>query len=157
MSKRKRKQLNAAARLKPPYVGMPHCPQPGTETVDYPGFVVCNDRVSGSITAGRTRLPLWAFISDVVHAGFPAMKDDRDLSGTRLTAEKLSGFLYWLLEQRGDFGRLLCVLADVERRVGDCEEVDDIPWWYRKRMNRRVQRALKKCLEALEEAEKDAI
>jgi hypothetical protein len=135
-----------------PFCGMPHLREPRVETEDYPNMVVHDGRVTGSITAGYSRLPLWCLIPDLVYAGFPYLQEQReDLHG--LTAESFSNFLYYLLEHRGDFGRLLCVLADVERQTAEMEkrgELDSVAWWYHPKMSQRVRDALKRCIESLE-------
>lgn len=52
---------------------------PGEESVGlYPGLVVSDGdhrRQAASITVGRTRLPVWAFIGQVVEAGWGAADD----------------------------------------------------------------------------------
>lgn len=122
--------------------------RPARETVDYPGFCVHDGRVSGSITAGESRLPLWCLIYETVHDGFAAVEKDRaDTHG--LTADSFSGFLYDLLEMRGEFGRLLCVLANAERVEGVRGQT---PWWLRDSQRRKVIAQLRRCLETLEVA-----
>jgi hypothetical protein len=45
--------------------------EPSEESVDlYPGLVVHDGRVSGSITTGRSRLPLWAFMFVAIRDGW---------------------------------------------------------------------------------------
>lgn len=122
----------------------------GRETEDYPGLVVDDERVSGSITAGRSRLPLWAFTGmGVVHGWQEVETGWPDIEGPyyRWSAEKQAEFLTDLLELRGDFGRLICVLADAERRE---RSRGDTPWWERPKTRKRVLRALLRCVEALE-------
>ena len=125
---------------------------PDEESVDlYPGLVVCDGRVSGSITVGRSRLPLWAFIGSAISDGWDAV--EAGYSPTEhygFTEQDLAGFLYDLLEQRGEFGRLLLVLADAER----CERTRGgfgKAWWETKRHRKRVADQLRRCLAALEE------
>jgi hypothetical protein len=88
----------------------------GKVTEDYPGFVVDDGRVSGSITMGHSRLPLWCVIQIIVKAGYRAALRSHPDIVNRATADEIGWFLYDLLENRKEFGRLLCVLADVERR-----------------------------------------
>lgn len=139
------------------FQGIPYLREPGEESADlYPGLVVCDDRVTGSITAGRTRLPLWCLINELVGGGFPAIEVSRNLGGTGLTADVLGDFLYYLLEQRGDFGRLLLVLADVERQAMEREKAsqdpDSLTWWQDKGMRQRVIDALERCLNDLKQS-----
>ena len=139
-------------RWQRPFQGLPHLRDPDQETEDYPGLVVHDGRVSGSITVGNSRLPLWTLIPDLVQSGFPSLAENwDDLHG--LTAEKLSEFLYYLMEQRGEFGRLLCILADVERQAAEMEEregLDAVSWWYHPEMSQRVCEALRRCLDSIE-------
>lgn len=100
--------------------------EPAEESVDlYPGLVVHDGRVSGSITAGPTRLPLWAFAgwdwSDVL-AGWDYIETEYGW-----TKQRHAGFLYDLLNVRGEFARLLLVLADAERRQMDREDDTTAP------------------------------
>ena len=81
-------------------------------TEDYPGLIVHDDRVTGSITVGHSRLPIWAFVSTMVEAGFAEAKKLWDVSDYTNPSD-LGIFLQNLMEQRKEFGRLLCVLADV--------------------------------------------
>lgn len=85
-------------------------------TEDYPGFVVHDDRVSGSITFGHSRLPLWCVISEIVEAGYSAALESYPELSERASADEIGRFLHDLLESRKNFARLLCVLADVERQ-----------------------------------------
>lgn len=121
---------------------------PSEETLDlYPGLVVCDDRVSGSITISRSRLPLWAIsytaITDDwgrVTDGWPTAKE--------ITEEDFATFIYDILELRGEFARLLLVLADAER----CERVRSSmnkPWWRTKKHRKRVLDQLQRCSSAL--------
>src|ERR1017187_2722714 len=85
-------------------------------TEDYPGFVVHDGRAWGAITLGPTRLGLWAVIQGLVNEGYAATVDHYPTLPEDATADEIGWFLKDLLEQRREFGRLLCVLADVERR-----------------------------------------
>lgn len=126
--------------------------EPAAETSEYPGLVVHDGRVSGSITIGPSRLPMWAFVSwiptlgwDEVIKGWPYIEDEYDW-----TAEKQGEFFHHLLELRGEFARLLLVLADAER----CEHARRQwrkPWWETKTHRRRVRAQLKRCLKILED------
>lgn len=120
--------------------------EPSDETEVYPGIWVCDDRVSGSITAGQSRLPLWAVIGEAVRGGYMRADDGYGLAECGVTGEDLADFLYCLFEQRGEFGRLIGLLADVERpRRG--------PWWHRKKHRRRMIAQLQRCIDALEAME----
>lgn len=134
-----------------PYAGIPHLRDPDQETEDYPRLVVCDARVTGSITAGYTRLPLWCFVPAMTREGWAKVKNDRNI--TEVTEAQLAEFLYYLLEARGDFGRLLCVLADVERRAARESERDEngcFTWWYHPKMKGRVRAALQRCIDSLD-------
>jgi len=85
-------------------------------TEDYPGFVVHDGRVTGSITIGHSRLPLWCLINIMIDAGYSAAAEDYPTLSTYATAAEIGSFLYDLLENRREFARLLCVLADVESK-----------------------------------------
>lgn len=133
-----------------PYAGIPHLRDPDEETEDYPGLVVHDGRVTGSITAGYTRLPLWCFVGEVIRRGWSKVQRDRDIK--EIDKETLASFLYFLLEHRGDFGRLLCVLADVERRSAEIVEEThgEFSWWYHPEMKARVREALQRCIDSLD-------
>lgn len=110
---------------------------PGEETVGlYPGLVVCDDRVTGSITIGRSRLPVWS-----TYVSFPEYEEEYGV-----TAADLGDFVHHLLEMRGEFGRLLLMLADAERR----DLVAGKPWWDKARDRKRVAAQLRRCLAVLE-------
>lgn len=132
-----------------PYAGIPHLRDPDEETEDYPGLVVHDGRVTGSITAGYSRLPLWCFVGDAIRRGWDAVQKDRDI--TEIDQESFTSFLYFLLEHRGDFGRLLCVLADTERQACDVRtRGDSFSWWYHPEMKARVREALQRCIDSLD-------
>jgi hypothetical protein len=90
--------------------------EPAEETVGlYPELVVDDGRVTGSITFGRTRLPIWApqwCLDDLEDYTTP----DDTREAWQSAAES---FIRDLLEARGEFARLLLVLADAERREHD--------------------------------------
>jgi len=146
--------------------------EPAEESVDlYPGLVVHDSRVSGSITTGRSRLPLWAFVSTAITHGWDEVEAGwSPTENYGFTEDDLASFLYRLLEQRGELGRLLLILADVERIEG---EMDDKameghgpvvlvtpgdpnavqlpgPWWRIPELRERVVDQLRRCLNALE-------
>lgn len=119
---------------------------PDAESHDYPGLCVHDGRVTGSITVGCTRLPLWAFIAPVVWGGWDEAKGwNPERYG--FTASDLGTFLNCLLNNRGEFGRLVCLLAEVERRGRGYPA----PAWYETKTNRRrVLRQLQRCIAVLE-------
>jgi hypothetical protein len=148
--------------------------EPNAETEDYPGLVVHDGRVSGSITTGRSRLPLWAFVYTAVVDGWDEVERGWDPSEFGWTAESLAMFLSDVLEVRGEFARLICILADVERNDGLREEAafagkggvvqvklrdDDPPdavempppWWAQPEDRDRVRAQLQRCLDVLGE------
>lgn len=127
---------------------------PPAETVDlYPGLTVMDNRVSGSITTGQSRLPLWCFAFTALTEGWASVERNWSPSQYGWTAERFGTFLANLLEPRGEFARLLCVLADVERR-DKSEMVMNLPhgfaWWERRTQRDRVLAQLRRCVKALE-------
>ena len=121
---------------------------PAEESINlYPGLVVSDNRVSGSITIGQSRLPLWAFVSWLPEGGWEPVVQAWDDIETEYgwTAEKMGGFLNDLMELRGEFARLLLVLADAERL-----DTSHRHWWETKRHRKRVGDQLRRCLTALE-------
>ena len=119
----------------------------GTQTRGFPKLMVDDDVVSGSINVRGTRLPLWAIITTAINEGWESI--ERGWSPTKhynYTKVDLAHFLYCLLEQRGEFGRLLLLLAKVERL--EC-------WWENEGARKRVMKQLQNCLDALNEVESD--
>lgn len=118
-------------------------------TEDYPGLTVCNDRVTGSITIDRSRLPLWALTGELAANGWAGVAENWD-TGT-MTCERFFEFVHHLLEARQSFGRLLCVLADVERQEQERRDRgDEWPFWQDHGPSaRRVRRALEACVDEL--------
>ncbi len=126
--------------------------EPAERTEDYPGLVVWDARVSGSITTGDSRLPLWAFAGVVARHGWSEAESGWEPSEYGWDAEAHDHFIYNLMEMRGEFARLLCVLADVERREQEREEQDfqnDHPWWADDLDRERVVQQLERCLDVL--------
>lgn len=133
--------------------------RPGEESLDlYPGLVVSDgehSRVTGSITIGRTRLPLWAVIGEVIRQGWHAAEEDYYPDEPTpqyhdFNSEAAAQFFYNLLEHRGEFGRLVLLLADVERR----DRGGRHPCWYEtKRQRKRLGDQLRRCLAILESGE----
>lgn len=137
---------------KRPFAGIPHLRDPNEETEDFPGFVVHDGRVTGSVTLGYSRLPVWCLIADVVARGWEHVQADRG-DDMHVSRQQFVDFLYYLTEARGDFGRLLCVLADVERRAARAELRTDgltFAWWYHPKMKARVRAALQRCIDSLD-------
>lgn len=146
---------------------------PAEETVDlYPGLVVHDGRVAGSITAGRTRLPLWAFVPWVAQRGWGDIEDNYP-SAAEVGERGLAGFLYDLLEARGEFGRLLLTIANAHRadmdradaaldahweqahgpdqKVCDCGVPDPPGWWEDEELYGPVRDQLQRCLALLDQ------
>ena len=123
--------------------------EPDERTTDYPGLEVWDARVSGSITLADSRLPLWAFTWIAVTDDWDTQVEAGWSPGERYgwTADNHGAFLTDLLEQRGEFARLLCILADVERRAR--EQDSDRVWWDRKKQRARVMTQLQRCLDVL--------
>ena len=147
---------------------MPKDPFDGEDKVteEYPGFVVHDGRVTGSITLGHSRLPLWCLINIMIDAGYSAAAEDYPILSTCATAAEIGSFLYNLLEHRREFARLLCVLADVERQEREPANASmaipidpgNLPSalqpWYKDPKNReRVRAVLHRCLNELDHFE----
>jgi hypothetical protein len=126
--------------------------EPAEESSDlYPGLVVQDDRVGGSITLGKSRLPIWCFGVE-----FPGWEDHRQHGKPGsphygVSEEDLARFIYFLLEQRGEFGRLLLELAAAERREWEREDDVGLLWWKTEGSRRRVLEQLQRCVAVLEE------
>lgn len=125
--------------------------EPREETLDlYPGLVVDDGRQSGSITFGQTRLPIWAVVAEAVYNGWESVT--RSYRPVEFREEQFVGFLHNLLELRGEFARLLLVLADAERDDAERAEWQDDrePWWLHEPVRERVLEQLRRCVETLE-------
>jgi hypothetical protein len=126
--------------------------EPGEESTGlYPGLVVHDGRMSGSITAGRSRMPLWAFVGLLPDGGWDTVLDSYPETHG-LDADAMAAFLRHLMEMRGEFGRLLLTLADVERLDELRQEGYPYapPWWEQPESRDRVVGQLRRCLAALE-------
>lgn len=125
---------------------------PGEETHDYPGLCVSDNRVSGSITVGCSRLPIWAFAGWLPTQGWDEVVECWEYIETEygFDAEKMGGLLCDVFEQRGEFGRLILVLADMERRERTSRSSWPVPWWTKKRSRVRVRKQLERCIAALD-------
>lgn len=127
--------------------------EPDEQSNLYPGLMVHDGVQTGSICLRDTRFPLWAYVTDIVHSGFEKASDSYGYTSDAWDADAMSRFLYCLLEQRGEFGRLMLLIADAERLehergIGAMSQ----PWWRTKRHKKRVGDQLRRCLEALEGA-----
>ena len=127
--------------------------RPSEESVDlYPGLCVCDDRVSGSITVGQSRLPLWTFIGTIVTDGWETVAgEEGDFPQTEKdygwTQQKMSDFLYYAMQSRGEFGRLTLLMAELNR-VGDQNKA---PWIEEAEHCQQMREQLQRCLDALAE------
>jgi len=120
--------------------------EPATESHGFPKLMVSDNVMSGSINVRGTRLPLWAIISTVINEGWGAV--ERGWSPEKhygYSAQDLAHYLYCLLEQRGEFGRLLLLLASVEKP----EYRGDLAWWEVASARQRVMKQLQNCIDAL--------
>lgn len=135
----------------------------------YPNLVVHDGRQTGAITVGRSRLPVSCFIFTALKDGWEEV--EAGWSPTEhygFTEHDLADFLTNLLNVRGEFGRLLLVLADAERREELAVDevlapygpiVDITPgsgvklpdgWWENDTAKQPVIEQLRRCLELLE-------
>jgi len=113
---------------------------------------VDDDRVSGSITVGCSRLPLWAFVGTIVTDGWETVVSEEDgwpylEDGYSWTRQKMSDFLYYAMQSRGEFGRLTLLMAEMNR-IG---EEANAPWIEDKANRERMREQLQRCLDALED------
>lgn len=129
-------------------MSLPVLREPRQETVGlYPKLVVHDGRVTGSITIGPSRLPLWAIVGAGIHQGWRGVQRGwPQVDEYGFTAADMSAFLGNLLEMRGEFGRLLLELADAERAES---HHPDAAWWQVKARRKRVAAQLRRCLAAL--------
>lgn len=116
--------------------------EPATETEDYPGLIVAEDYSTGSITFGSSRIALWAPML--------AWTDAAEYGVTGSQRDAASAFLSDLREMRGEFARLLLILADEERRERNSVRRTLCPWWTKKRSRKRVADQLRLCLAVVE-------
>ena len=118
---------------------------PAVQTNGFPKLMLCDDVVTGSINVRNTRLPLWAIITTAIIEGWDAV--ERGWSPEErygYTKEDLAHFLYCLLEQRGEFWRLLLLLAKAEH-----SEKDFDCWWETPYYCNKVKAQLQNCIDAL--------
>lgn len=110
----------------------------------YPGLWVWDKRCYGAITIGESRLPLYMFFTGCDPDEWAYAYDD-DAEALRSAQHAVRT----ILDQRGEFARLLLVLADVERRASRRTWT----WWERPKYRAEVAKQLRRCLEALEAEE----
>ncbi len=117
----------------------------------YPNLSVCDNRVSGSIVIDHSRLPLWAITGELcVGDGWRGVESGWSPGEHyEWTDRDMAGFLGSLLNVRGEFARLLLVLADEERREAK-RGFNSRAWWDRPRRRKRVADQLRRCIECLE-------
>ena len=149
--------------------------EPADETTDYPKLWVHDGRVTGQVTVGQSRLPLSSILTPALYQSWDDVEAGWSPSTYEFGHDDLASFVDDLLQCRGDLARLLCVLADVERREREREEaileahadedgfsfvkvfptddpdsVDLGPaWWEVDEDRQRVVDALTRCLEWL--------
>ena len=117
----------------------------GTQTNGFPKLMVDDDVVTGSINIRNSRLSLWAIIVTVINEGWESVeKGWSPEEHYGYSKQDLAHFLYCLLEQRGEFGRLLLLLAKVEKL--EC-------WWENTNTRKQVKKQLQNCLDALNEVQ----
>jgi hypothetical protein len=121
--------------------------EPAVQTNGFPKLMVHDDVVTGSINVRDTRLPLWAIIDTAINEGWEQVERGwKPEEHYGFTKADLDHFLYCLLEQRGEFGRLLLRLAYVEH-------ICDTGWWTKSRHRNTVRKQLQGCLDALNRIE----
>ena len=131
--------------------------QPAEETEGlYEGLCVCDNRVSGSITVGPSRLPLWAFVGTIVTDGWETVVSEEDgwpymEESYGWTQQMTSDFLYYAMQSRGEFGRLTLLMAEMNRR----SEANEAAWLLDADNRQQMKAQLQKCLDALEEPSND--
>ena len=119
---------------------------PAEESHGFPKLMVHDNCVSGSINIRNSRLPLWAIIITAIIEGWEAVEDNwPSVKDCGYTKEDLAHFLYCLLEQRGEFGRLILLLAKLESR----EDGAWYPWWEKPSDRKRLIKQLQNCMDAL--------
>jgi len=123
---------------------------PARGSIDlYPGLVVHDDRCGGWITLGVSRLPAWclwpAWPNWDTHSPDGEREPGAPHYGVR--PDDLAALWVNLLSVRGEFARLLLVLANAER----CDRLRGGSWRERRRHRQRVSAQLRRCLKALAE------
>lgn len=114
----------------------------------YPKLMVADNFMTGSINIRDSRLSLWAIVSAAISDGWDEVEGGWAVESRHgFTESDLIEFLYNLLEQRGEFGRLLLLLADAERLHKD-------GWWNYKVQRKKVMKQLQNCIDCLKEMDK---
>ncbi len=127
---------------------------PAEESVGlYPKLVVWDRRVAGAITIGQSRLPISSILFQAFHDSWEFTEEEWGLAQYDFSAEDLIEFLYRLLDVRGEFARLLLMLANAELK--EAEDTDslipaDIPWFRNKEIKTAIKEQLLRCVESLE-------
>lgn len=113
----------------------------------YPGLVVMDGRVSGSITLGQSRLPIWC----IPNHGFSIEEHTGEQTAYGVTDQDLANFTYRLLDARGSWARLLCTIADEERAS------QHVPYirFVSPRAKKRLRGALQACIDELDASDPD--
>ena len=128
--------------------------EPPEETTEYPGLVVNDGRAFAALAIGPTRQTFWCLAGFLARGGWPAVLElwpDLEQPPYSWSEPQMALFLESLLDQRGEFARLLGVLADAERRDAERGRAGAATPWYQRRTQRtRVAGALRRCLAALE-------
>ena len=114
-------------------------------TKDYPGLSVHDGMSAGSIRM-EGAAALWAITATVLKFDWGFLS--KSWGDPEMTEDEFRSFIHNLMQQRGEFGRLVCVLADVERR-SHANKV----WWQTKTQRRRMIAQLQRCIDALQEEE----
>lgn len=121
--------------------------QVASQTNGFPKLMVADNVVTGSINVRNTRLPLWGIITTAIVEGWEKVEwgwsPEQDYGYTK---EDLAHFLYCLLEQRGEFGRLLLLLAKAEHS-------NEMAWWENRFYRNRVKKQLENCISCLDHCE----
>jgi len=121
---------------------------PATYTYTFPKLMVHDNMVTGSINIKDSRLSLWAIIGTAINEGWKQVESGwSPEENYGYTKEDLAQFLYCLLEQRGEFGRLVLLLAEVERP----EKRGFVGWWELPKVRSKVKAQLQRCIDALEQ------
>ena len=118
-------------------------------TEGYPLLFIHDNVQAGSITFGRTRLPVWAPRWEIVDLD-EYVTDAEPHDEWKDTAE---AFVRDLLDQRRDFARLLLAVADAQRQERGWESHDwgqPFGWERDDDLKAPVVEALRRCLAALE-------
>jgi hypothetical protein len=119
--------------------------EPAAQTNGFPKLMVHDDVVTGSINIRNTRLPLWSIVPHAILEGWDVVERGWEPEKHYgYTKEDMAHFLYCLLEQRGEFGRLLLLLAKAE----DSEKTFAV-WWENAYYRQRVIDQLEACLAIL--------